>query len=996
MNDDMQDLVHDFVTESREHLTRVESDLLAMEKGGADAETVNNVFRCVHSVKGVAGFLGFERINQLAHSLESTLDLVRKDRLQPTQDLVEVLLAAIDKLGAMVERAAESNDTFIDDHVESLRAFQEGRVPPPSAVGIGDGEQTQVAATSPAGEESWRVPTDELHQHLEQGRRIWKLQLQLGRLALASGCAIGELPDRVALVGPVLRGSTGLCEACSDGEHLPRDPVTVVVASDLDASELQRQLHLDPEHVEELRPVDEDVAAAAPLAAVATTAASAEVVAAPRASVPPTPTAATADKAAPAKVAVDHAADSIRVSVGLLDRLMTLSGELVLGRNQLMQAMASGNGQGRDLAAGRLNQVVSEMQEAIMQTRMQPVGNVFQRFPRVVRDLAQKLGKKCRLVTEGKEVELDRSILEALGDPLTHLVRNSVDHGVEMPELRAQRGKPAEGTLQLQAFHQGGNVKILVSDDGAGIDAVRLKQKALERSVITPEQAKAMNDREAVHLIFAPGFSTAEKVTDVSGRGVGMDVVRSNIERLGGSVEVQTVLGKGTTMVITMPLTLAILPSLVVSCGERRYVLPQSNVSELVRIRKGENQRRIVAVKGRPVLRLRGRLLPVVRLRDVVGTDLPPVDDVEQAQNIMVVETGVMQYGLVVDSPPDAEEVVVKPLGRHLKGRAEYAGCTILGDGRVAMILDLAGVAAASALKAQDRVEERHPREDAESQVGEEATDLVLFRNHPDETFAVPLGLVGRIQRVPRQEVVAIASGLVHSTGERAMPLLRLEEQIKAQPAAGDADRVSILVLRIAGEEVGLIVPRIEDIRSLAVSIDSRTLAEPGVLGSFQLQERTVRLLDVDTMARHALPRLFVTEHAPTGAGSAAAVPPRVLFAEDSGFFRSHVSRILENAGFTVTAAEDGDLAWQQLQRGDAGFDVVVTDIQMPNCDGLELTRRIRRSERWKGLPVLALTSLSSEEDVAAGRAAGISDYRVKLDDSALIAAVWQLSGVKA
>jgi two-component system, chemotaxis family, sensor kinase CheA len=395
-------------------------------------------------------------------------------------------------------------------------------------------------------------------------------------------------------------------------------------------------------------------------------------------------------------------------------------------------------------------------------------------------------------------------------------------------------------------------------------------------------------------------------------------------------------------------------------------------------------------------LRLRGRLLPVVRLRDVVGTDLPAKDEADQAQNIMVVETGTMQYGLVVDSPPDAEEVVVKPLGRHLKGRTEYAGCTILGDGRVAMILDVAGVAAASQLKARDGVEAKHAAADTEAVASEECTELVLFKNHPEETFAVPLGLVGRIQRVPRQELVAIAGGLVHSTKERAMPLLRLEERIQARPCEAGGDRVSILVLRIAGEELGLIVPRVEDIRSLAVAIDTRTLAEPGVLGSFQLQDRTVRLLDVDTMARTALPQLFASNQAPDGAAPRAAGPPKVLFAEDSGFFRSHVSRILQNAGFTVTAAEDGDLAWQQLQAGDADFDVVVTDIQMPNCDGLELTRRIRRSERWKELPVLALTSLSSEEDVAAGRTAGISDYRVKLDDSALIAAVWQLSGVKA
>ena len=1005
--DDMQDLVGDFVTESREHLANVETDLLRLEQGGsADQDTVNKVFRCVHSVKGVAGFLGFERINELAHTLESTLDLVRKDRLQPTRDLIGVLLEAIDQLRAMIENAADSNNADIRANLERLRRFLE--VPPSAAKQpVGDGPQIALVASGDADGTGLTVSAAEYEAQVRAGRRVLRLQLHLGEIVLATGKALAEVPDLVGRLGQILRGGTQLCETCAK-DTPPRESLIVLMATDQANAAIRQHLQIDAAMIEDVHPESAVVAGgAAPVAMSAKTAATSP---APVASAPP---AASRDAATPAATASVPAAvaatphgdapvESVRVSVQLLDRLMNLSGELVLGRNQLLQAVTARNDKGIELAASRLNAVVSEVQEAVMQTRMQPIGNVFQRFPRVVRDLAGKLGKKCRLVIEGKDVDLDRSILEGLADPLTHLVRNAVDHGIEKPELRAQRGKPAEGTLQLQAFHQGGNVKILIIDDGGGIDPDRLRKKAVEKGDITPEVARTLGDREAIHLIFAPGFSTAEKVTDVSGRGVGMDVVRSNIEKLGGNVDVQSVVGRGSTITITIPLTLAILPSLVVSCGERRYVLPQSNISELVRIR-GDGERRVMQVKGRDVFRLRGKLLPVVHLRDVLAMQDEPGEPQRRAQNIMVVESGHLQYGLVVDTPPDAEEIVVKSLGRHLKGRPEYAGSTILGDGRVAMILDVGGVADAVGLTVGEAVDGGAPvHASGKAAATEDSADLVLFKNHPDESFAIPLGLVNRIQRLERSQITAIGSGLVLGSDDKAMPLVRLEQHVAARAPEASGERVSVVILRVDGLEFGLIAPEIEDIRNLTVTVDDRTLAESGVLGSFQLQGRTVRLLDIAALARRALPHLMqerpvaTVAAAATIAESVSSGPARVLFAEDSNFFRGHVQRILEAAGFAVTSAADGDLAWQELQKAESAFDIVVTDIQMPNCDGLELTRRVRRDQRWQALPVLALTSLSSQEDIDYGKAAGVTDYRIKLDDAALVAAVRELTGGKA
>ena len=1012
----LQDLVNDFVTESREHLANVETDLLQLEEGldGDSGERVNRVFRAVHSVKGVAGFLGFDTINKLSHALESVLDLVRKSRLDPSPELVDVLLAATDCLRGLVEHVQESNQTPIEEQLHRLQHFLDA---PAAAAAAAKAVATELAA----GE--WLVEVD----------------LVLPRIALARSCTISEVVDSVARLGRVVSGGASL--AGRSESDASREPVTVTIATSLQPQELREQLLLSADELRELRrpvsaseapapvvaagttptrtmvdsheppatraaasPAREPVAAA-PTSAPTSTSTSAPEPEAPIAAASQAPAEAparTVEKADKAEKKADAGkrpetggdshAESIRVSVHLLDKLMNLSGELVLGRNQLIQAHGSGNDKGVGVASARLNLVVSEMQDAIMQTRMQPIGTLFQRFPRVVRDLSAKLGKRCRLEIEGKDVELDRSILESLSDPLTHIVRNSVDHGMELPEHRRSAGKQQEGVIRMTASQQGGNVLLEISDDGRGIDPVRLKRKAVEKNVITAAQAQVMSDREAINLIFAPGFSTAEKVTDVSGRGVGMDVVRSNIEKLGGHVEVQSTLGKGTTMAITIPLTLAILPAMVIRCGTRRYVLAQANVAELVRVRDGEGAARIVSIDGREVLRLRGGVLPLLRLRQVLGE---PASE-QPESTIVVVETGSLRYGLTVDAPPDAEEIVVKPLGRHLKRRAEYAGATILGDGRVAMILDAAGIAEAANLAA---VENDEAVDEVAAKAGAaDSAELVLFRNHPSETFAVPLGLVDRIQRVERTAIQEIGGRTVFADGERALPIVHMERVVQATPAE-PSERVSVLVLRVDKQQFGMVAPTIEDIRLLQVRVDDRTLAEPGILGSFQLQDRTVRLVDLSAVARKALPQLFTAVEPPAVVASGPAKargPVRVLFAEDTKFFREHVARTLRGAGFDVTAVADGDLAWQELQKAGASFDVVVTDVQMPNCDGFELTRRIRRVEAWAKIPVVALTSLSSAEHESEGIQAGVSTYLVKLDDAALIAAIRQQAGVMA
>jgi two-component system chemotaxis sensor kinase CheA len=696
---------------------------------------------------------------------------------------------------------------------------------------------------------------------------------------------------------------------------------------------------------------------------------------------------------------------NVRVGVSVLDRLMNLAGELVLGRNQLLQTIASGDTRMLEMVATRLDQVTSELQGTIMQTRMQPVGNVFNKFTRVVRDLSRTLGKQCQLVIDGKDVELDKTIIEAIGDPLTHLIRNSVDHGVESPQVRQQNGKPAEGTVHLKAFHQDGKVNISISDDGAGIDAGRLKTKAVEKGLITQERADVMCDAEALRLIFMPGFSTAEQVSAVSGRGVGMDVVKTNFERLGGSIDIDTVLGKGTTMTIRLPLTLAIIPSLVVHSGDRRFALPQVNISELVRIRTGEESRRIEKLRGVEVLRLRDSLLPLIRLSSYLGSDSAAnpdssrsVDAADQPEssrnsksaiNIVVLEAGSLRYGLVVDGLSDSEEIVVKPLGRHMQDVKSLAGATVLGDGEIALILDVTGLAGQMGLEITETTETRNAEQETAKR--DDAFSTLLFTNHPREQFGVPMSCVSRIERVREEQFDSVAGQEVLQYRDRTLPLLSIENCITALPREQKAT-LHVIVFQAGNREVGLIAPKILDIRDVPGELDTETFAEAGVLGSIVLEGQTTRIFDPYELVREQRPSWFAKNRPAASSPRPQAEHvddglPKILLAEDSAFFQQKVKQFLEQLGTTVVTADDGEEAWETLNSGQHEFSLVVTDIEMPRLNGFELCERIRASEQFESMPVLALTSLAGDADRERGRRAGIDEYLVKLDRDRLVMA---------
>jgi two-component system chemotaxis sensor kinase CheA len=577
--------------------------------------------------------------------------------------------------------------------------------------------------------------------------------------------------------------------------------------------------------------------------------------AAPTPSAPPAPVAASspaATAAAPSeapRAQGEHsvADNSIRVDVGQLDKLMNLVGELVLARNQVLQFTTGSSDNGFLATTQRLNLITTELQESVMKTRMQPISNVWSKLPRVVRDLSQSLGKKIRVEMDGKETELDKTILEAIKDPLTHIVRNSCDHGIETPEVRAQRGKPAEGVLALRAFHEGGQVIIEISDDGGGIDVERVKRKAVANGILTQEQASRMGEREACMLIFAPGLSTAAAVTNVSGRGVGMDVVRSNIEKTGGQVDLQNRFLEGLTIRIKIPLTLAIIPALVVVTGAERFAIPQVSLLELVRLEGEAARSGIELIEGSPVYRLRGALLPLVYLDRELG--LKAAQGGDDAVNIVVLQADDRHFGLVVDRICDTEEIVVKPLGKLLKGLATFAGATIMGDGKVALILDVMGIAQRARVISEARERAAMSLAGSSDSAEGEKKRLLLFSMGGGQRMAAPLEEAARLEEFSAEQVEFSGSQRVVQYRDDILPLISLAEQFGRGEVSAEGRPVQVVVVREGERSYGLVVERILDIVEQELKVQRRA-PRVGLQGTAVIGGKVTDLLDIAAVVR--------------------------------------------------------------------------------------------------------------------------------------------------
>ncbi|MCK8601548.1 hybrid sensor histidine kinase/response regulator [Desulfoferrobacter suflitae] len=1050
-----------YIEESLEHLQDIEQDLLQIESDGAAVNEglVNKVFRAVHSIKGGASFIGLVNIRELSHGMENVLGLVRARRLVPNAEIVTLLLTAADVLKRLIDNFEQGEQQDVAHLVEGLSEVASQNHMPVQDADIGSGDGQGIRLATSGGSLVFDLTAEQAAAAKEHGRNLYLVRFSRAACDTSEVAACGPWAERLGFYGDILASSDDheqrgaqqgsndhrdiifscvlqpedivlLFEGGSEDVYLIDDDYRCIELkqkcdqpeappSDREAS-LRRRLEegRDPE-----TPPPEDVRPAAMSDTILPCDDSRR---------------SSADRAP--YVPQAGSPSSVRVKVQLLESLMNLASELVLGRNQLLQAIATRNARKIELVGQRLDMVTSELQEAIMLTRMQPVGRLFNRFHRMARDIARDLGKEVQLKISGEDVELDRKLLEAINDPITHLVRNAIDHGIEPAAVRKRLGKGEIGSIQLRAFHQAGQVIIEVSDDGGGIDTESLASTAVAKGFVADDQVKRMSLREKMNLVFLPGLSSASDVSEISGRGVGMDVVRNNIDNLGGVIDLDSLPGKGTRIRIKLPLTLAIIPCQIVRVEAEKYAIPQINIEELLRIPAAQVKRRVEIVGQAPVLRLRGELLPLVRLSDTLNIERtyidpktmerkpdqrdniadrrsrkwdesgreisaeaeesPPVQGQDarsgadrryhasSSLSIVVVDAGVTKYGLIVDSFLDSAEIVVKPLGYHLRDCQAYAGATIMGDGRVAFILDvgnLAGLANLAQLAAVDNAAERS-KESAGSDAARQ-NFLLTFRNAEDEPMAVPLDQVVRIQRIPFSSLETAGGMRVMPYGGRSLPVLAVHEVATVQPLAEKETMVAIIFC-VEGHEVGLLANGPLDSVQTAVDIDTRTLAQPGISGSLILDGRTTLLVDILELTRHRYPNWLDKITAD------AAIRKRrstILVVEDSSFFRTHITELLEEEGYSTLAAEDGEVGWALLQQSMEEVALVVTDLEMPKLDGFDLTRRIRNHDRLSGLPVIALTTLADDQDIERGRALGVDDYQIKLDKEKFIESVRNL-----
>ncbi|MDO8106100.1 chemotaxis protein CheW [Isoptericola sp. b441] len=787
--EDLDEIVHEFLVESHENLDQLDSDLVALESAPGSRELLGSVFRTIHTIKGTSGFLAFGKLESLTHVGENLLVELRDGKRSMDQPTTDVLLRMVDGVRELLREIERSGGEGSVDVAPTVRLLE----------AVLAGEHVSEAPTTDGSAQPVAQPVVEpVAETASEAAPAEEEQMESERAAA---------PERAvkAATKPAAKRATKRAAPSASAEM----PGTTVLT--------------------------EDPAPPAP-----------EVPHPHEASEPITPS---GESEHAARTATDT---SIRVDVDLLDALMRQVSELVLARNAIARLANEGD---IDLARAsqRLSLIASELQEGVMKTRMQPIEHVWSKVPRMVRDLAAACHKQVRLEMIGGDTELDRSLLEAIKDPLTHLIRNAVDHGIEAAADRTAAGKPAQGVLSLRAYHAGGQVIVEVNDDGKGIDPDVVAAKAVEKGLRTVAQVDQMAPADLLQLLFLPGFSTAATVTNVSGRGVGMDVVRTKIEAIGGAVDVDSTPGRGTTWRLRIPLTLAIMPAVTVECDRQTYAIPQVSLLELVALDVEAEQGGVEYIRSAPVYRLRGDLLPLVDLREVFGR---PGREGSHA-TIAVLQTDTVRFGLLVDRVLNTEEIVVKPLSGRLKAIGLYAGATLMGDGQVALILDIQGLARRSL--ASESVEQARRSSEDEHAVRAEVEQVLVAGIGDGRRVAIPLSAVTRLERLPVDVLEHVGSREVMQYRGSITPVVRLDRVLGSM--SDQRDEIVVVVYTRGDRAVAIVVDEIVDIVDDTVTQHSE-LGDMGLVGSTVLKDRVTELLDVRAAVAAADPMFFDDEAA--------------------------------------------------------------------------------------------------------------------------------------
>lgn len=838
---DNESLVQEFVGEAKGHVEKIELGLLEIEKGHQTQELIHDVFRSAHSIKGTAGFFGLEKIVALAHAMETLLGKLRSETVTIGQNSIDALLAANDKLRRMLDHIEESNEEDIADCIEKLQAASG-----PMGAGKAPGAIASPLSLPKSMVPGQPVPNKTDYQKMfaeliKKGHKVYKLLLPLDENPVRAEKTLNDIDANIRSIGIMIRSQTSE----NINENYTGYTAVFVFSTILDQELVLIALGIDKQEIVQLDIRNKAREIQALLREMQQPQAERHLL-----------------KEHQPEILVSSEEmqwrqsqeERVRVDIDLLNNLVNLSSEMILARNQLLRLLTDCTDKipGLQAVLQRIDQTTTKLQENIMQTRMQPVANLFNSAPRMVRELSRTLGKRVELHMEGQGVELDKSILEGLKDPFAHLLRNALDHGIETPQRRQKTGKKGDAALYIKAYNEGGRVIIDITDDGAGINLIQVREKAVEKSLLTPEQAAVVSEQELLRMIFLPGFSTNSEVNDVSGRGVGLDVVHANVEKLGGTVEVYTELAKGTTFRLILPLTLAIMPSLLVEAEKHQFVLPQASVREIIRILPDGGFYKLEAIQGHCVLRLRGRLIPVIQLGKAVG--LPGVSlTTKSIQRVLVVKKGEKNFGLLVDNINDREDILVKPLPCYLKDKKVYSGVTILGDGKIAMVLDTEGIARmVNFPEVEAQLTQKVSSEPSIPFHVPEMRVLLLFKAAGCEAFGLELSQVAKIKKINPEQIEYVGGQEYYYFQGNILRLLRLEDFLPVGRSQKRNDRMYVIIPKGGLGRIGILAVQMIDAIKAELQVIPSAFAAKGILGSVLVDGRMILLLDVPGLSAMA------------------------------------------------------------------------------------------------------------------------------------------------